>query len=67
MRLFRSEEHVRRAYDRPGAVFPAAQLWRLAQVWYGNRLDPAWEPRTRDGHQALLDDVGLSGDFWRLG
>jgi hypothetical protein len=66
MRLFRSEEHVLRAYARPGTVFPTAQLWHLAEVWYGDRLDPAWEPRTRDEHQALLDGVGLPGGFWRL-
>jgi len=67
MRLFRSEEHVRRGYGEPGAVFPAAQLWRLAKAWYGNRLDPAWEPRDRAGLQATLDGVGLTGPFWQLG
>jgi hypothetical protein len=67
MRLFRSEEHVRRAYDEPGTVFPAEQLWRLAQAWYGDRLDPDWEPRDRAGLQATLDGVGLTGPFWRLG
>ena len=66
MRLFRSEEHVRRAYDRPGEVFPAGQLWRLARVWYGDRLHPAWRPRSRDEHQALLDAAGLTGSFWQL-
>jgi len=67
MRLFRSEEHVRRVYDRLGAVCPAEQLWRLAQSWYGDRLDPEWEPRGRTGLQASLDGVGLTGPFWRLG
>ena len=66
MRLFRSEEHVRRAYDEPGFVFPTAQLWRLAEAWYRDRLDPDWTPRTRDEHQAVLASVGLTGGFWRL-
>jgi hypothetical protein len=66
MRLFRSEEHVRRAYDEPGAIFPAGRLWRLARVWYGDRLQPDWTPRSRDEHQALLESVGLTGEFWRL-
>ena len=66
MRLFRSEEHVRRVYDEPGAVFPTTQLWRLAEAWYGDRLDPAWTPRTRDDHQSVLESVGLTGEFWRL-
>ena len=67
MRLFRSEEHVRRAYDETGAIFPVEQLWRLAQAWYGDRLDPDWAPRDRAGLQAALDGVGLTGPFWRLG
>ena len=67
MRLFRSEEHVRREYAEPGAVFPAEQLWRLAQAWYGDRLDPAWQPLDRVGLQSTLDGVGLTGPFWRLG
>ena len=67
MRLFRSEEHVRRAYEEPGELFPAEQLWRLAQAWYGDRLDPAWEPRSLAGLQSTLDGVGLIGPFWRLG
>ena len=67
MRLFRSEEHVRRSYgDELGAVFPADRLWRLARAWYGDRLEPSWEPRSRAEHQAILDDVGLTGEFWRL-
>jgi hypothetical protein len=67
MRLFRSEEHVRRDYAEPGAVFPAAQLWRLARAWYGDRLDPGWEPAGADGLGAALAEAGLTGPFWRLG
>jgi hypothetical protein len=33
-------------HDEPGVVFPATQQWRLAEAWYGDRLDPAWTPRT---------------------
>jgi hypothetical protein len=66
MRLFRSEEHVRRDYEVPGAVFPAEQLWRLAQAWYGDRLDPPWVPRDRAGLQETLERVGLTGPFWQL-
>jgi hypothetical protein len=57
---------VRNAYQHPGAVFPAGQLWQLARAWYGDRLDPDWRPKTRDQNQGVLDAVGLTGPFWRL-
>jgi hypothetical protein len=66
MRLFRAEEHVRRAYDRPGETFTPAQLWTLAQRWYGDRLDPDWQPHTRSRNQADLEAAGLTGPFWEL-
>ena len=66
MRLFRGEEHVRREYDAPGAVFPPEQLWTLAQLWYADRLDPDWQPHTRSRNQADLEAAGLTGAFWQL-
>ena len=71
MLLFRSEEAVRswcRERGRePGGIVAAAVLQDLARRWYGDRLDPGWRPRTREASQAILDDVGLTGPFWRLG
>ena len=63
MVLLRSEE------DAPptGASMPVEQLSRLAKAWYGNRLDPGWRPRTNAESQVLLEQVGLTGDFWNLG
>ena len=49
-----------------GRVIPAATMWRLAQVWYGDRLDPDWAPRPVAAAQELLRRCGLTGDFWRL-
>jgi hypothetical protein len=68
MNLFRSEEHIGRwlGSREPGATIPAQQLWNLAQAWWGTRLDPDWRPRSRDENQAILDDLGLVGPFWRL-
>ena len=70
MLLFRSEEDVstwcREDGRARGATLPAAQLHALAQRWYGDRLDPAWRPRTRDESQRLLADIGLDGEFWEL-
>ena len=68
MNLFRSEEHVRRWLgDRPGgATIPVTKLGELAHAWWGDRLAPDWQPHTRDQNQAILDGLGLSGEFWRL-
>lgn len=68
MPLFRSEEHVERwlAGRPPGATLPVSQLAALARVWWHDRLAPDWRPHTRAENQAILDGVGLTGDFWRL-
>ena len=68
MNLFRSEEHVERwlAGRARGATMSAAKLSELAHAWWGDRLAPAWRPRTRAESQAILERVGLTGEFWRL-
>jgi hypothetical protein len=68
MNLFRSEEHVARWLGRrsPGATIPVTTLSDLALAWWDDRLAPDWRPHTREQNQAILDGVGLTGDFWRL-
>lgn len=68
MNLFRSEDHVARWLSGrpPGASVPLPLLRELADAWYGDRLAPDWRPRTREESQAILEGVGLTGDFWRL-
>ena len=68
MNLFRSEEHITRwLRDRePGATIPVTKLAELAQAWWSDRLDPEWQPHTRDENQAILDRLGLWGEFWHL-
>jgi len=61
MRLLRSGSEV-----TEGALVDLPTLRRLARRWYGDRLDPDWRPRTRDQSQAILEAVGLTGEFWRL-
>jgi hypothetical protein len=61
MRLLRSGSEV-----TEGELVDLPTLKRLARLWYGNRLDPDWRPRTRDESQAILAGVGLTSDFWRL-
>lgn len=68
MNLFRSEEHIDRWLDgrEPGATIPVTKLSELAHAWWGDRLPPAWRPHTRAQNQAILDRLGLVGEFWRL-
>ena len=70
MRLFRSEEHVTAwstAAGVPvGAVFGVESLWRLAQLWFHDRLSPSWRRRTVDEAHAAFEQSGLAGPFWRL-
>ena len=68
MNLFRSEEHIDRWLGgrAPGATIAVTKLSELAHAWWSDRLDADWRPRTRDQNQAILDRLGLTGDFWRL-
>ncbi|MCI0343843.1 MAG: hypothetical protein L0221_00175 [Chloroflexi bacterium] len=69
MLLFRSEAHVDRwlAGRARGVTIPVSKLVELADAWWGDRLDPAWRPHTREQNQAILERLGLTGPFWRLG
>lgn len=70
MLLFGSEEEASewcREHGRPpGAPVDLPRLQRLAALWYGDRLQADWRPRTVSESQAILDSVGLTGEFWRL-
>ena len=70
MLLFRSEEHRERWSDSRGlgrgATLSLTVLWRLADIWYRDRMSPSWRRRTPDEAQAVFSDVGLTGDFWQL-
>jgi hypothetical protein len=69
MNLFRSEEHISRwlAGRHPGATIPITKLAELADAWWEDRLEPDWRPHAREQNQAILDRLGLTGEFWRLG
>jgi hypothetical protein len=68
MNLFRSEEHIQRWLGRreAGATIPVGKLSELAHAWWSDRLAPGWKPHTREQNQAILDQLGLTGEFWRL-
>jgi hypothetical protein len=68
MNLFRSEEHINgwRGGREPGATIGVAKLSELAHAWWSDRLAADWQPHTREQNQAILDQLDLRGDFWRL-
>ena len=49
-----------------GAVFPLDALWRLAALWFHDRLAPDWRRCTVDEAHAIFARAGLTGAFWRL-
>jgi hypothetical protein len=70
MVFLRSEGHLHRWLEatgfEPGATFPVTTLHDLATLWWRSRLDPEWRPRSVEESQAILDRIGLQGEFWRL-
>jgi hypothetical protein len=68
MNLFRSEEHVARWLGgrAPGATIPVEKLSELAHAWWDDRLAQDWRPHALEQNQAILDSLGLTGEFWRL-
>jgi len=70
MVYLRSEEHLTRWLDQtghePGDTFPATTMNALARRWWWTRLDPGWRPRAVEESQAILEELGLTGEFWRL-
>jgi hypothetical protein len=43
-----------------------AKLSELAHAWWSDRLAADWRPHTREQNQAILNQLELTGDFWRL-
>lgn len=70
MLFFRSEEDVaewkRERNVNGGEIMPLAQLWDLAKIWYGNRLDREFHGRTLEQAQDIFREVGLTAKFWYM-
>ncbi|HSI97994.1 MAG TPA: hypothetical protein VK926_06490 [Gaiellaceae bacterium] len=70
MVFLRSEEHLERWLGangwEPGTTITASRMNELARTWWWTRLDPGWRPRTVEESQAILDGLGLTGEFWAL-
>ena len=51
----------------PGAtISDRRKLAELGHAWWHDRLAPDWQPHTREQNQAILDGLGLTGEFWQL-
>jgi len=50
-----------------GTVVTFEHMWALVRPWYAGRLSADWRGRSAREVQAILDEVGLRGDFWTLG
>ena len=70
MLLFRSEQHIDRWCEQwsrtRGATLSLAQGWKLVQLWYGDRLNPGWRPKSAAEAEKVFAEVGLVGEFWKL-
>lgn len=56
-----------RATGEPrGALVAPERVWALAQRWYDDRLQLNWRRRSVPERQTILEDLGLTGSFWRL-
>jgi len=70
MVYLRSEEHLERWLGsngwEPGATLTAPTMNELARAWWSSRLDAGWRPRAAEQSQAILDAVGLTGEFWAI-
>lgn len=68
MNLFRSEEHINRWLNgrAPGRTLSVGKLNDLAHAWWGSRLAPDWQPRSRSESEAILISLGLADEFWTL-
>ena len=68
MLFFRSEDAVRawcvnkKIPLRPVVDLPT--LWRLAKVWYGDRLNPDVRRPRPDAVSDIFAGIGLTGEFW---
>ena len=38
----------------------------LSNAWYAGRMSPEWRGRSAQETQAILESVGLVGEFWRV-
>lgn len=68
MLLFRSEEIIERwcTDERVarGEVLTIAQVWKLARLWYADRISPDNHGRTAQQAVDIFREAGLTSSFW---
>jgi hypothetical protein len=68
--IFKNENEVDnwcKQHNKPkGEVLPVSKVWELAEVWYGNYLDPDFVRKTKEVAENMFNQVGLTSDFWKL-
>jgi hypothetical protein len=45
---------------------PITTAWELGKLWYRDRLDADWRPKTPEVMRAIFAEVGLTGEFWSV-
>ena len=48
-----------------GETLTLAQVWDLAQAWYGDRMEPDFRGRTIAQATDLFARLGLTSAFWQ--
>jgi hypothetical protein len=43
---------------------PVATAWTLGKIWYRDRLEPDWSPKTTAVMRTIFDEADLTGEFW---
>ena len=47
-------------------MFTPDQMWAVAKSWHGRRLGSAWSRFTPKEAEAVFENAGLTGAFWRF-
>jgi len=70
MLFFRSEVHAARWCEENKVelkpMISIDQLWRLAEIWYANRLTVDSRRPAPDEMVQVFSSLGLTGPFWDL-
>jgi hypothetical protein len=49
-----------------GELLPYEQVWKLAQLWYADRLSPAFKGRSLAEARQIFVQLGLVSPFWQV-
>lgn len=67
---FKTESEIEawcKRHNKPkGYVMSIEKVWGLSKLWYGNYLDPDFKRKTREIAQSMFEQMGLTGEFWKL-